>query len=74
MARKLSKRSLRERDEADAEYKQFTVPMQSAARIETINDLRIPLSCRLFKQVIHGDGTPKGIAVTSMAARTGGWV
>ena len=74
MARKLSKRSLRERDEADAEYKPFAEPMQSAARMETINDLRIPLSCRSFKQVINGDGTPKCIAVTSMAAPTGGWV
>jgi len=57
MARKLSERSLRERDEADAEYKLFPVPMHSAARMATINDLRIPSSCRLFKQVIHGDGT-----------------
>jgi hypothetical protein len=40
MARKLSERSLRERDEADAEYKEFPRPMPSAARIATMNDLR----------------------------------
>jgi hypothetical protein len=41
MARKLSERSLRDKDEALVEYKAFPRPMLSAAMKATTNDLGI---------------------------------
>lgn len=42
--------------------------MLSIARIDMINILQIALTCQLCEQVVNEDQSPKGIAITSLAA------
>jgi len=64
-------RNFLERDEAEAENKQFCKPMLRKARIEAMKVLQIRLSCQFVRVSNTRGDSPKGVAVTSVAALLG---